>query len=212
MNSMFEDKANTVSFGQKLAASELSARCSRRACPSSRKPQPTSMGLTGGLQGAVARRLARLFLGEHAPHDAPHAARLLALLQRAVNEGEMTLAQASKEKHKVRLSRQDIATNREAFERLPAELRELTLQSLRLQERILHLDQLIYSGEQASPTPASTRTVHDQSVAAQFERLRARSPRVRLSGAGISAPTPNENPGREAGVSSFPGEPVGLTS
>jgi len=38
------------------------------------------------------------------------------LLQRAVNEGEITVAQASTEKRKVRLSRQDLATHTAMFE------------------------------------------------------------------------------------------------
>src|SRR5579863_2111047 len=38
------------------------------------------------------------------------------LLQRAVNEGEMTLAQAATEKHRVRLSRQEIACPADLFE------------------------------------------------------------------------------------------------
>ena len=67
------------------------------------------------------------------------------LLQRAVNDGEMTLAQAAAEKHKVRVTRQDIATAREAYEALPARLRELSENSLRLQGRVLHLDQMLYA-------------------------------------------------------------------
>src|SRR6202012_6260704 len=62
------------------------------------------------------------------------------LLQRAVNEGEMTLAQAATDKHRVRLSRQDIACAPEIFEELPPRLRDLSLRSLRLQTRGIHLD------------------------------------------------------------------------
>ena len=62
------------------------------------------------------------------------------LLQRAVNEGDMSIAQALSEKHRVRLSNQDIATGPEAFKALPATLQSLCLKSLRLQQRITHLD------------------------------------------------------------------------
>jgi regulator of CtrA degradation len=177
MNSMFEDKANTVSFGQKLAASEAFRALFKEGMS---LVEETAAYLDGPGR-AASKALSRADSLAYSSESMRLTTRLMQLaswllLQRAVNEGEMTLAQASKEKHKVRLSRQDIATNREAFEGLPAELRELTLQSLRLQERILHLDQLIYSGEQASLAPAATRTVHDQSVAAQFERLRAAFP------------------------------------
>ena len=66
------------------------------------------------------------------------------LLQRAVNEGELTQKEAAAEKHKVKLCRQDLASNAEAFARLPARLQELSIRSLRLQARIQHLDRVIY--------------------------------------------------------------------
>src|ERR1700686_5585126 len=58
------------------------------------------------------------------------------LLQRAVNEGELTRTQALAEKHRVKLSRQDLACGPEIFDELPAMLRNLTQRSLRIQERI----------------------------------------------------------------------------
>lgn len=88
------------------------------------------------------------------------------LLQRAVNEGEMTKAQASCEKHKVKLSSQDIASAPEAFARLPDALRDLVSQSLRLQARIVHLDGLLYvPGSTARPAPSP--------VARQIDQLRS---------------------------------------
>ncbi len=89
------------------------------------------------------------------------------LLQRAVNEGEMTKAQASCEKHKVKLSTQDVASAPDAFSRLPKSLRDLVSQSLRLQARILHLDGLIHLGPGAKPAPAASP------VAAQLDALRS---------------------------------------
>ena len=76
------------------------------------------------------------------------------LLQRAVNEGEMSQAQAATEKHKVRVFRQEIACTPEIFERLPERLRALCERSLRLQARILHLDMLIYPTASGAPTSA----------------------------------------------------------
>lgn len=177
MNSMFEDKANTVSFGQKLAASEAFRALFKEGMS---LVEDTAAYLDGPGR-AASKSLSRADSLAYSSESMRLTTRLMQLaswllLQRAVNEGEMTLAQASKEKHKVRLSRQDIATNRDAFERLPAELRELTLHSVRLQERILHLDQLIYSGDEAPAAPMPTRAAADQSVAAQFERLRAAFP------------------------------------
>ncbi len=65
------------------------------------------------------------------------------LLQRAVAEGEMTAEQADREKLKVRLTWQDVATASELYDALPAILRDLVAASLRMQTRILHLDALL---------------------------------------------------------------------
>lgn len=90
------------------------------------------------------------------------------LLQRAVNEGEMSAQQAASEKHKVKLSAQEIATAPDAFHRLPARLRDLVAQSVRLQARVIHLDQLLYARKDAF-APADFRSP----VADQLEQLRA---------------------------------------
>jgi regulator of CtrA degradation len=88
------------------------------------------------------------------------------LLQRAVNEGDMTSAQAASEKHKVRLARQEVACAPELFEELPARLRALSLRSMRLQARIAHLDQSLSTARlyasRGEPSP----------IASQIERLR----------------------------------------
>jgi regulator of CtrA degradation len=90
------------------------------------------------------------------------------LLQRAVNEGEMTQNQAASEKNKVRLSSQDMASRPDIFARLPERLKDLVTQSMRLQARVVHLDQLIYA------KTASEAVVEEQSpLVAERERLRA---------------------------------------
>ena len=90
------------------------------------------------------------------------------LLQRAVNEGEMSTAQAASEKHTVKLSQQDMATAPDTFQRLPPTLRDLVAHSMRLQARVIHLDQLLYARNEAELPPPSTSP-----VAEQLERLRA---------------------------------------
>jgi regulator of CtrA degradation len=87
------------------------------------------------------------------------------LLQRAINEGEMTLAQAATDKHRVRLSRQEIACAPEIFEELPQRLRELSLRSLRLQARVIHLDRCLFVGDDGASVTSP--------IASQVERLRA---------------------------------------
>ena len=66
------------------------------------------------------------------------------LLHRAVNEGEMSLAQASREKAKVRFSAPDSA-DPTTLALLPKSLRELIDRSVQLQQRIRRLDTTIHS-------------------------------------------------------------------
>ncbi|MBS8260981.1 DUF1465 family protein [Roseibium polysiphoniae] len=70
------------------------------------------------------------------------------LLQRAVNEGEMSREQAGAEKNKVRLDRLSSASTGPAWEDLPDSLKELVNRSVRLQERVVHLDQMLYQDKE----------------------------------------------------------------
>ena len=90
------------------------------------------------------------------------------LLQRAVNEGELTLDQASNEKRKVKLSHQDSAAAPDVFGKLPDRLRELVCESLRLQARVIHLDQLLYHDPDAPFALPQVSPVEEQ-----LNRLRA---------------------------------------
>jgi regulator of CtrA degradation len=89
------------------------------------------------------------------------------LLQRSVNEGELTASQAQAERVRVKLSRQEYGCAPEVFEQLPPTLRSLSKRSLRIQERVIHLDQGLAVAR--SPEPVMTRS----EVAFQVERLRA---------------------------------------
>lgn len=62
------------------------------------------------------------------------------LLQRAVNEGDLTSAQADHERSKVKLGGMSTATEGPTWGELPAPLRVLIERSLRLQERVIRLD------------------------------------------------------------------------
>jgi len=90
------------------------------------------------------------------------------LLQRAVNEGELTLDEAASEKRKVKLSYQESAASPESFPRLPQALRDLVCESLRLQARIMHLDQLLYLKPDPDLAPPAASPVEEQ-----LNRLRA---------------------------------------
>ncbi len=84
------------------------------------------------------------------------------LLQRAVNEGELTTDQAASEKRKVKLSYQENAAAPEVFARLPKALRDLVCESTRLQARILHLDQLLYHDPGAPFATPAVSPVEEQ--------------------------------------------------
>jgi regulator of CtrA degradation len=88
------------------------------------------------------------------------------LLQRAVNEGELTQSEAASEKRKVRLSEQQTAASAEAVAKLPERLISIVDRSLRLQTRILHLDRVLYQA--ADEAPARPRPLEPQ-----LELLRA---------------------------------------
>jgi regulator of CtrA degradation len=66
------------------------------------------------------------------------------LLHRAVKEGEMSLAQANKEKSKVKLSAADFHDPHN-LELLPANLRELIERSHKLQGKVRRLDTTIHN-------------------------------------------------------------------
>jgi len=89
------------------------------------------------------------------------------LLQRAVNEGELTSSQAQAERVRVKLSREDYGCAPELFQQLPATLRLLSQRSLRIQERVMHLDQGLVFAHSRAPVKARSE------VASQVERLRA---------------------------------------
>ena len=88
------------------------------------------------------------------------------LLQRAVNEGELTSSQAQAERTRVKLSPEEYGCRPEIFEQLPSTLRSLSQRSVRIQERVMHLDQSLTVAH--SPEPVKARS----EVASQVERLR----------------------------------------
>ena len=89
------------------------------------------------------------------------------LLQRAVNEGEMSQAEASADKRRTRIAWQHMPAAQNPAQALPAPLLSLIDSSLRLQERIVRLDRMM-SG---SDTP-SCFSVQERPLEAQMSRLR----------------------------------------
>lgn len=65
------------------------------------------------------------------------------LIRRAVSEGELTPEQAVEEQRKIKLPGAGSERPSKDFEVLPERLRELIQQSLKLQERVIRLDQML---------------------------------------------------------------------
>ena len=130
----------------------------------------TSAAYLDGPGRAESKALARQYALAYATESMRLTTRLMQiaswlLLQRAVNEGELTSAQAASEKHRVRLNRQEATSSPETLAALPPAFVELCRRSLRLQSRVLHLDRAI---SLARPGETLEAPAH---VAAQLARL-----------------------------------------
>lgn len=75
------------------------------------------------------------------------------LLQRAVNEGELTRTEAETEHRKVKLQPSETVTASELLAMLPPALNELIRQSFRLQARIVKLDELLRAEDGPAESP-----------------------------------------------------------
>lgn len=93
------------------------------------------------------------------------------LLQRAVNEGEMTVAQAGQEKNKVNLSSLSSATSGPGWEDLPIELKDLIARSVRLQTRVQKIDRAMHARPADAPQAPAVNAVNQQldRLAAAFQ-------------------------------------------
>lgn len=84
------------------------------------------------------------------------------LVQRAVNEGEMSPDQARDEKQKVRLTPISSTLAPDVFVRLPDRLRELVERTARLQERVQVLDSQLDGKSAAAPEEPTENPLHSQ--------------------------------------------------
>jgi regulator of CtrA degradation len=146
----------TVAFGQRLAASQIFSALFRDGMA---LVEETAAYLDGaGRQDA--KRLDRAASLSYATESMRLTTRLMQLaswllLHRAVNEGEMTLAQANKEKKKVRLVSSE-PLDRHILAILPRRLSDLIERSRQLQDKVRRLDATIHApvpDEPAGPNP-----------------------------------------------------------
>ena len=89
------------------------------------------------------------------------------LIRRAVSEGELTPEQAREEQRKIKLPVIGNEPPARDFGSLPPRLRELIEESVRLQERVIRLDQMLGNEMPASGGEA------DHPLKTQLSRLRA---------------------------------------
>jgi len=143
----FYENGGAVSFGHRLAGSEAFKSLFKEGM----HLVELSAAYLDGPGRLEARALPRAIALAYASESMRLTTRLMQmaswlLMQRAVNEGEMSPAQAALEKNKVKLARQDLSCDPQSFASLPEILQDLCEQSMRLQARILHLDSLLYQG------------------------------------------------------------------
>jgi len=134
-----------VSFGQRLATSPVFATLFRDGMA---LVEETATYLDGpGRQ--ESKKLPRTASLVYATESMRLTTRLMQLaswllLHRAVKEGEMSLAQASKEKTKVRLTTADRG-DADSIALLPERLQDLIARSKKLQAEVLRLDATIHA-------------------------------------------------------------------
>jgi len=130
-----------IVFGHRLAGSDVFKVLFREGMA---LVEETASYLDGDGR-AESRRLSRAGSLAYATESMRLTTRLMQLaswllLQRAVNDGEMSVEQASVEKAKVRLNGFASATEGSGWDDLPERLRDLIERSTKLQDRIRRLD------------------------------------------------------------------------
>jgi regulator of CtrA degradation len=145
---MVEERQNSavaqgqpIAFGRRLAGSEAFRAMFKEGMA---LVEETASYLDGAGR-EESRRLSRAASLAYASESMRLTTRLMQLaswllLQRAVNDGEMSAEQANNEKAKVKLGGLATATDGPGWEGLPERLRGLILRSVRLQERVRKLD------------------------------------------------------------------------
>lgn len=144
-NSLFTSQAETVSFGERLANSQAFADLFRDGMA---LVEETATYLDGPGR-AESKTLERAAALAYATESMRLTTRLMQLaswllLHRAVKEGEMSLAQANKEKTKVKLAATD-SHDPNNVELLPLVLRDLIEQSQKLHMKVRRLDNTIHN-------------------------------------------------------------------
>jgi regulator of CtrA degradation len=163
VNESLESARQPVSFVEKLAGSEAFGVMFREGM-SLVEAAAAYLDGAGREEAKVLPRAAALAYAAESMRMTTRLMQIASwlLLQRAVNQGEMTRIQAANDRHRVKLTQQELASNPEVFQRLPQKLRDLAVHSLRLQARIIHLDGLLYAPALKPPIVMETSPVEAQ--------------------------------------------------
>src|SRR5579863_7050368 len=159
-------EASAVSFSERLAGSQAFSTLFRDGMA---LVEETATYLDGGGR-TESKRLERSAALVYATESMRLTTRLMQLaswllLHRAVKEGEMTLAQANKEKSKVKLAACDPGDAR-SIALLPAKLQELIARSIKLQAEVRRLDATMHA-------PAALKVPFGNPVERQLGLLKA---------------------------------------
>lgn len=159
--------ADPVSFGERLANSQVFADLFREGMGLVEE----TAGYLDGPGRAESKKLERAAALAYATESMRLTTRLMQLaswllLHRAVKEGEMSLAQASKEKTKVKLAARD-ETAKDSLELLPVALQTLIARSHQLQTKVRRFDATIHN------QPAAERVLAGNPVGHQLGLLKA---------------------------------------
>ncbi len=153
-STMTRADAEPVVFGRRLAGSEAFKAMFREGMG---LVEETASYLDGDGR-RDSRRLARAASLSYATESMRLTTRLMQLaswllLQRAVNEGDITFDQASHERAKVKLGGVSSATEGPGWDGLPDRLQDLIRRSLSLQDRIKRLDSALNLPAAAADNP-----------------------------------------------------------
>jgi len=169
MSDRLIDGLQPVSFGERLAASQNFSQLFRNGM---RLVEETAAYLDGpGRQ--ESRLLDRAASLSYATESMRLTTRLMQiaswlLLHRAVNEGEMSLAQANKERRKIKLSAE--GSPEDAAIALPKRLNDLIARSNKLQDQIRRLDATIHAPPPTAPAGSNPFEYQLGMLRAAFER------------------------------------------
>ncbi|HWP27449.1 MAG TPA: DUF1465 family protein [Xanthobacteraceae bacterium] len=167
MSEQLADEGVAVAFGQRLANSHAFTQLFRDGMSLVEETADYLAG-AGRLESRQLPRNASLAYATESMRLTTRLMQIASwlLLHRAVKEGEISLAQASKEKSKVKLS-VGVPPDDQTMQLLPQKLRELIARSWQITERVRRFDHNMYA------PPPSEQVLLDNPVGRQLGMLKA---------------------------------------